>query len=136
MTISGRILLSFLTSCLLVHCLALSSNLRGSADCASTTYHTSLRLHPIPISTSVMLVLHQQDISWESNTVCPARSPSLYLLTYGTEPFLRSCQLYSYSGTSQHFKEPECSSSCSQEPSTGPYPAPNRSSPYHPILSL
>jgi hypothetical protein len=58
------------------------------------------------------------------------------LLTYGAEPFLRSCQLCSNSGTSQHFKEPEGSSPCSQEPSTGPYPEPDRSSPYHPILSL
>jgi hypothetical protein len=29
-----------------------------------------------------------------------------YLLTYGAEPFLRSCQLCSHSGTSQYFKEP------------------------------
>jgi hypothetical protein len=59
-----------------------------------------------------------------------------YLLTYGAEPFLRSCQLCSHSGTSQHFKEPEGSSSCSQEPSVGHYPKPDRSSAYHPILSL
>jgi hypothetical protein len=31
--------------------------------------------------------------------------------------------------------EPEVSLPCSQEPSTGPYPEPDRSSPYHPILS-
>jgi hypothetical protein len=55
-----------------------------------------------------------------------------YLLTYGAEPFLRSCQLCSYSGTSRHFKEPDGSLPCSQEPSTGTYPAPDRSSP-HPI---
>jgi hypothetical protein len=30
-----------------------------------------------------------------------------YLFTYGAEPFLRSCQLCSYSRTSQHFMEPE-----------------------------
>jgi hypothetical protein len=35
-----------------------------------------------------------------------------------------------------NFKEPEGSSACSQEPSTGPYPEPVRSSPYHVILSL
>jgi hypothetical protein len=35
-----------------------------------------------------------------------------------------------------NFKEPEGSSPCSQERSTGPYPEPVRSSPYHPILSL
>jgi hypothetical protein len=58
------------------------------------------------------------------------------LLTYGAEPLLRSCQLCSHSGTSQHFKEPKGSSPCSQEPSTGPCPEPDRSSPYHPILSL
>jgi hypothetical protein len=31
--------------------------------------------------------------------------------------------------------EPEGSSPCSQEPFTGSHPEPNRSSPYHPILS-
>jgi hypothetical protein len=56
-----------------------------------------------------------------------------YLLTYGAEPFLRSRQLCSYSRTSQHFKEPEVSSPCSHEPSTGPYPEPDRSTPSHPI---
>jgi hypothetical protein len=32
--------------------------------------------------------------------------------------------------------EPQGSLPPSQEPSTGPYPEPDRSSPYHPILSL
>jgi hypothetical protein len=32
--------------------------------------------------------------------------------------------------------QPEGSLPRSQEPSTGPYPEPDRSSPYHPILSL
>jgi hypothetical protein len=35
--------------------------------------------------------------------------------------------------TPSNFKEPEGSSPCSQEPSTGPYPEPVRSSSYHPI---
>jgi hypothetical protein len=42
-------------------------------------------------------------------------------ITHGTDPFLRSCQLCSYSRTSQHFMEPEGSLPPSQEPSTGPY---------------
>jgi hypothetical protein len=57
-----------------------------------------------------------------------------YLLTYGAELFLRSCQLCSHSGTFQHFKKPEGSSPCSQEPSTGPYPQPDRD-PVHTIPS-
>jgi hypothetical protein len=58
-----------------------------------------------------------------------------YLLTYGAELFLRSHQLCSHSRTSQHFKEPEGSSPCSQEPSTGPYPEPDRSSPHNLVRS-
>jgi hypothetical protein len=56
-------------------------------------------------------------------------------LTHGAQPFLRSCQLCSLSRTSQCFMEPEGSLPHSQEPSTGPYPEPDRSNPYHPILS-
>jgi hypothetical protein len=55
---------------------------------------------------------------------------------HGAEPFLRSRQLRSYSRISQHFMEPEGSVGCSQGPSTSPYPKPDQSSPYHPILSL
>jgi hypothetical protein len=43
------------------------------------------------------------------------------LLSYRAEPILRNCQLCSHSRTSQHFKEPKGTISCSQEPSTGPY---------------
>jgi hypothetical protein len=60
-----------------------------------------------------------------------------HTLTYGAEPFLRSRQLGSHSRTSQHFMEPEGSLLCSSPlPFTGPYPEPDRSSPYHPIQSL
>jgi hypothetical protein len=58
-----------------------------------------------------------------------------YLLTHGAEPFLRSRQFCSYSRISQHFMEPGGSLPCSQEPSTAPYPEPDQSNPYHPILS-
>jgi hypothetical protein len=49
---------------------------------------------------------------------------------------LKSCKLCSYSRISQHFIEPEGLLPCSQDPSTGPYPEPDQSSPYHPILIL
>jgi hypothetical protein len=41
-----------------------------------------------------------------------------------------------YSRTSQHFMKTEVSLPCSPELSIGPYPEPDRSSPYHPILFL
>jgi hypothetical protein len=37
---------------------------------------------------------------------------------------------------SQHFMEPEGSLPCPQDPTTGPYPKPDQSSPHHPILFL
>jgi hypothetical protein len=55
-------------------------------------------------------------------------------LTHGAEPFLRSRQLCSYSRTSQHGTEG--SLPCSQEPFTDPYPEPDQSNPYYPILSI
>jgi hypothetical protein len=55
-------------------------------------------------------------------------------LTYLLTELSPSCEAANCAA-SQHFKEPEGSSPCSQEPSTGPYPEPDRSSPYHPILS-
>jgi hypothetical protein len=58
----------------------------------------------------------------------------IHSLTDGAEPFLKSHQLCSHSVTSQHFMEPEGSLPYSQDPSTGPHPEPDQSSPYHPIL--
>jgi hypothetical protein len=57
-------------------------------------------------------------------------------LTHGAEPFFRSRQFCSYSRTSQRFMEPKGSSPCSRQPSNSPYPDPDQSNPYHPILSL
>jgi hypothetical protein len=62
-------------------------------------------------------------------------TPPKRRLTF-TVPFLIGRQLCSCSRTSQHFMDPEVTFPCSQEPSTGPYPEPDQSSPNHPILSL
>jgi hypothetical protein len=43
--------------------------------------------------------------------------------------------LCSHSRKSHHLMEPEGSLPCSQEPSTGPYPEPDQSTPHYPILS-
>jgi hypothetical protein len=66
---------------------------------------------------------------------CSARLSQMDSLTHGAEPFLRSCQLCSYSGNSQHFMGPEGSLPCSQEPSTSHYPEPDQSNPIHTIPS-
>jgi hypothetical protein len=50
---------------------------------------------------------------------------------------LRSCQLWSYSRTSQHFTEPEGSLPCFRELSIGRHPEPDQQqNPHHSILSL
>jgi hypothetical protein len=46
-------------------------------------------------------------------------------------PFLKICQLCSYSRTSQHFMEPKGSFPYSQVSSTCPFPESDQSSPYH-----
>jgi hypothetical protein len=75
-------------------------------------------------------ILRRQTHPWGNTTF------SNHSLTHGAEPFSRSCQLCSYSRTSQHFMEPGGSSPRSHKPSTGPYPEPDRFNPYHPILPL
>jgi hypothetical protein len=51
----------------------------------------------------------------------------------GITNFMELSQSRSYSRISQRFMIPEGSLPCSQEPSTGPYPKPDRSSPSHPF---
>jgi hypothetical protein len=75
-------------------------------------------------------------LSYNSCFIQPLQMKITHSLTHGAEPFLRSCQFCSYSRTSQHFMEPGGSLPYSQKPSTGPYPQPDQSNPYHPILSL
>jgi hypothetical protein len=53
-------------------------------------------------------------------------SPNTYLRNWA---LLEKLELYSHARTSQDFMEPEGPLPCSQEPSTGPYPEPDQSSP-------
>jgi hypothetical protein len=64
------------------------------------------------------------------NNVLTEAQNGFLTLTHGAESFLRSCQLCSYSRTSQNFMVPEGSLPYSQEPSTGPYPEADQSNPY------
>jgi hypothetical protein len=54
---------------------------------------------------------------------------TLNLFLHRAHLFLRTCQLWSHSRTSQHFMEPEGSFPCSQELSNGRYPEPHKISP-------
>jgi hypothetical protein len=73
---------------------------------------------------------------------CPSHPPWLdhtncLSLTHSWSwALLEKLPIVSYSRTSQHFMEPGGSLPCSQEPSAGPYPEPDRSNPYHHILPL
>jgi hypothetical protein len=62
--------------------------------------------------------------------------PPTYLLLTELSPSWEAAHCAVIQETPSNFKEPEGSSPCSQEASTGPYPEPVRSSPYHPIVSL
>jgi hypothetical protein len=92
------------------------------------TNHRTKQLRATSLLTGIRFdsrVVHP--LSWIFS-FSPKRFP-VYLLTYGAEPFLRSCQLYSHTGTPQYFNELEGSPLYSQEPTTRPYPEPDRSSP-------
>jgi hypothetical protein len=56
-----------------------------------------------------------------------------YLLPYGAKPFLRSCQFTGTQELPSTLWNPTDHYRCSQEPSNGPYPEPDRSSPHHPL---
>jgi hypothetical protein len=58
------------------------------------------------------------------------------LFLYEAEHYLRGQQLSSHLITFHDFMEPKGLLLHSQKPSTGLYPEPDQSSPYHPILSL
>jgi hypothetical protein len=63
----------------------------------------------------------------------------LLLLTYlltKLSPSWEAANCAAIQGIPRNFKEPKGLSPCSQKPSTGPYPEPVQSSPYHPNLSL
>jgi hypothetical protein len=102
---------------------------RGNFTALSYIRLTKWRFHSWRNPKHVNFVPHLLPFSSETSLVWT------YLLTYGAEPFLRSCQLCSHSRPSQDFMEPEGSSPCSQDPSTGPCPESDRSSPHHTIPS-
>jgi hypothetical protein len=67
----------------------------------------------------------------DTQTATWSLEDGLYLLTE-LSPSWEAANCAAIQETPCNFKESEGSSPCSQEPSTGPYPEPVRSSPYHP----
>jgi hypothetical protein len=61
--------------------------------------------------------------------------PEHFLTSWRSWAILEKMQLCRHSRTSKCFMAPEVSLPYSQEPSSSPYPEPERSSPYHPIPS-
>jgi hypothetical protein len=91
----------------------------------------------IKLTAVIIVEYHGYQLLTKFYPIAALKVTSIYhSLTHGAEPFLGSCQLSSHSRNSQHFMETKDSLRCSQEPSTGPYPGPGQSNPYHPILSL
>jgi hypothetical protein len=116
------------------------ARLRASCESRGIRYHTLLSDNSWSLQTTPTHRLNRSINRGVLTRRVTCRLPERVLrgsskLTYGAEPFLRSCQLCSHSRTSQHFKEPEGSSPCSQESSISPYPEPDQSGPYQSILS-
>jgi hypothetical protein len=89
------------------------------------------------VTNQILLFCHILDTHFES--FMDYNLLHVFLLTYlRTElsPSWEAANCAAIQKIPNNFKEPEDSSLCSQEPSTGPYPKPVRSSPSLPILSL
>jgi hypothetical protein len=97
----------------------------GSVTDVPEELHTAETLITFPTS------IRPEDPKSRINT---NNDPLLNNQLHGPESF-RSYRSLSYSRISEHLMEPEGLITCSQEPSTGPYPESDQSTPYHPILS-
>jgi hypothetical protein len=105
-------------------------NLRGKSD-TDTNWRMTLKL--CRVTDLLQLCNFCDDITLYKIEV--NKRETMHIL-HRAESFLKSFQSFGYSRTSQYFMEPEGSVLCSQELAIAPYPEPDESDPYHPILFL
>jgi hypothetical protein len=108
-----------------------SNNYKNKLSCFTSLSRTFLQL----LSQPLQVAPRQEGFLCFTGPECSSKCPQNNYF-YAAEHYSRGHRLWSHLIVSQHFMEPEGSSSNSQELSTCPYPWSDQCSSRHPILSL